>query len=299
MKNVAPACSGTVVNERTKEWVPRSFDEFLVELRHLEEKFNTADRLLVFRGHRNRAWLLDSTFVRSCKVILFGREEHGPFLPRLAGSRNLHLALLNLFLLKFGILATPSRPLYELEKSSAIDPWFELMRRVQQHPDELQDGPFCLKGTNILDWTESSDVALYFANDGRAGAGALYVCDATATGKTRQTIPVSSILDKMNHDGNSGKALGVPLMFHPEHQILNQRAKNQQAIYFAQMEFRVDMETIWRQKEKELDNETIIIKLVLPAGTESEVKEYLSRKEITAEFLYPNSQHESASASTV
>jgi hypothetical protein len=124
MKNVTPACSSTVVNKRTKEWVPQSFDEFLLELRHLEQKFNTADRLLVFRGHRNREWLLDSTFARSCKVILFGLKEHDRFSPRLANSINLHLALLNLFLLKFGVLATPSRPLYELEESRAIDPWF-------------------------------------------------------------------------------------------------------------------------------------------------------------------------------
>ena len=54
------------------------------------------------------------------------------------------------------------------------------------------------------------------------------------------------------------------------------------------MEFRVDLETIWREQEKALRDETIVLKLVLPNGTESQVMEYLLRKEITAEFLYPN-----------
>jgi hypothetical protein len=287
MKNVIPACSSTLVNPHTREWVPHSFDDFLRELQHLEEQYNTEDRLLVFRGHRKREWLLDSTFVRSCKVVLFGIKEHDRFAPRLIDSVNLHLALLNLFLFKFGILTTPSAELFDLEKSREIDPWFEFMKRVQQHPDEGHDGPFCLKGTNILDWTTSSDVALYFANENRAGDGAVYICDATATGKTQQVVSVESILEKMHVEGNAGKALGVPLMFHPQRQILNQRAKNQQAIYFAQMDLRVDMETIWREQEKGVENETILIKVVLPSGTESQVNEYLSGKSITAEFLYP------------
>lgn len=201
----------------------------------------------------------------------------------------MHRALLNLFLLKFGTLVHPSKELSALEALRGIDPWFELMRRIQQHPDEMQDGPFLIRGTNIIDWTKSSDIALYFANDSRNGDGAVYICDATATGKTLQIIQVGEIIDKMNKDGNEGKALGVPLMFHPARQILNQRAKNQQAIYFAQMELRVDLETIWREQEKMLANETIVLKLVLPSGTEVEAKGHLSGKGITAEFLYPNS----------
>jgi len=289
MKSVVPACSSTVVIPSTREWVPRSFNDFIRELQHLEEQYNTKDRLLVFRGHRKREWLLDSTFVRSCKVVLFGLNEHDRFSKRLVESVNLHLALLNLFLFKFGILTTPAADLYEHETSDGIDPWYEYMKRIQQHPDEGQDGPFILKGTNILDWTKSSDVALYFANDKRAGDGAINICDATATGKTLQVVSVESILDKMHEEGNAGKALGVPLMFHPGRQIKHQRANNQQAIYFAQMDLRVDLEIIWREQEKLLENETIILKLVLPSGTESQVNEYLSGKSITADFLFPSS----------
>ena len=288
MKQPAPACPQTVIDQRTREWIPRSFDDLLIELRQLQQQFNTKDQLLVFRGHRKREWLLDSTFVRSCKMVLFNLKEHERFSMRLANSLNLHFALLNLFLFKYGILAHPSEELNNLT-AQGIDPWFEYMKRVQQHPDEGQDGPFCLKGTNILDWTSSSDVALYFANENRRGDGAVFICDSTATGKTLQVLPLGSILEKMDRDGNAGQALGIPLMFHPRHQILNQRAKNQQAIYFAQMELRVDMEMIWHEQEKELKNETIFIKLILPHGTESQVQEYLSGKGLTADFLFPNS----------
>jgi len=129
-------------------------------------------------------------------------------------------------------------------------------------------------------------VALYFANENRTGDGALYMCDTTATGKTLQVIPAGKILEKMNEDGNAGRPLGTPLMFSPARQILNQRAKNQQAIYFAQMELRTDLETIWRLQEEQLRNETIFLKLVLP-GSESHVKEYLLKKGITSAFLFP------------
>ena len=40
-------------------------------------------------------------------------------------------------------------------------------------------------------------------------------------------------------------------------------------------------------REKLLENETILVKLILPSGTESQVSEYLSGKSITAEFLFP------------
>ena len=100
------------------------------------------------------------------------------------------------------------------------------MQRIQLHPYEIQYGHFRIKETNLLDWTNSSCVALYFENENRSRDGSVCTCNATATGKTLQTIPVGEILDKMNEYGNVVNTLGVPLIFHPSHQILNQRAKN-------------------------------------------------------------------------
>lgn len=203
----------------------------------------------------------------------------------LANSKELHYVLLNLFLLKYGVLARPSDDLESLGQSSGVDPWFELMKRYQQYPEEDQ---LSLKGSNLLDWTLSSDVALYFANDRRSGEGAVYICDPAATGKTMQTIPVGEILDTMDRFGNAGqpKPCGTPLFFCPPKQIQNQRATNQQARYVAQMDLRFDLETQWRTVGSKNPSEIILVKLVLPADTEDEVRSYLMNKGICGSFIY-------------
>ena len=180
------------------------------------------------------------------------------------------------------------RPSDELELASTkhgLDAWFEFMKRLQQYPEE---DDFYIKGTNLLDWTQSSDVAIYFANESRNGAGAVYMCDATATGKTLQVLAVGEILDKMSELGRASKPLGAPLLFSPPKQIANLRPKNQQAVYFAQMDLRYDLETIWRLHEVELRDEKILIKLVLPIGSKVEVDEYLGEKGISTSFIYPD-----------
>lgn len=285
MKNIVPTCSDTTVNVETMEWIPNSFDSFLHELNHIVTSCKRSNSLALFRGHRKREWLLDSTFVRSFKTTLFSLPAGEKLSKRIVESDEFHPALLNLYLLKFGVLVRPSDELESIAVRDKVDAWFELMKRFQQFPEE--DG-FFLKGTNLLDWTQSHDVALYFANDNRDGEGAIYICDATATSKTLQVIPLGEVLDKMSELGNAGKPLGAPLLFCPPKQIKSVRARNQQAVYFAQMDLRYDLETIWKLREAELTNETIIIKLVLPAGSNVATKEYLDAKEIKSEFIYPD-----------
>jgi hypothetical protein len=195
---------------------------------------------------------------------------------------------LNLLLLKYGVLVSPSSELVELAETEGVDPWFELLRRHQQFPED--DRP-PLEGSHLVDWTQSSDIGIYFANAGRNGEGALYILDVASTGKTLQTIPVGAILDQMDRSGNQGKALGCPLLFCPPKQIHTARATNQQAMYVAQMDLRVDLEEAWRQRETELGgNAAVIVKLILPAGCEREVDEYLAGKGVTAEFLFPDTK---------
>lgn len=241
--------------------------------------------MALFRGHSKREWLLDSTFARSFKVTLFGIAAHERLSKRITQSTECHLALLNLYLLKFGVLIVPSGELEANASKHGLDSWFELMKRLQQYPEE--DGYF-LKGTNFLDWTQSADIALYFANENRIGEGAIYVCDATATGKTLQILSVAHILDRMREIGNAGAPLGAPLLFYPPRQIHNPRPKNQQVIYFAQMDLRCDLETTWRSREEELENETIVVKLILPAGSEEAVNMYLNEKGINRSYVFPD-----------
>ena len=107
--------------------------------------------------------------------MLFDMKPEEGYSPRLTQSGDLNAALCSVLLLKFGTVLEPSAELIAeliaVEAEHGVDAWFELMKRYQQYPEE--DTPV-LRGTNFLDWTRSSDVALYFANENRDGPGALF-----------------------------------------------------------------------------------------------------------------------------
>jgi hypothetical protein len=285
MKALRPNTASTRI-ARTGEWIPESLDALLAEIRALKLRAAEEKRLLIYRGHCRREWRLDTTFVRSVKARLFGMEAHDGFSARLRDSGDLNSALTSLLLLKFGTLLEPSAKLKTLEFEHGVDAWFELMKRYQQYPEE--DALAGLPGTNFLDWSQSSDVALFFGNDRRDGEGALFVCDATATGKTLQELPVVEILRKLREQFIRGEPSGLPLLFSPPRQIANERAKNQNAVYFAQMELRLDMLESWRLLESSKDDESIILKIVLPRGTEGDLRKYLTTKSITEALIYPD-----------
>lgn len=266
-------------------WKITSLSGLLSELFEIEKNSLAQNRLIVYRGHRDKRWLLDSTFVRSFKTTLFGVEPFQRLTQRITDSAEFHPAILNLYLLKFGVLTRPSDELEAHANEHDLDSWFEFMKRLQQYPEE--DG-FFLKGTNLIDWSQSANVALCFANENRKTDGALFVCDASATGKTLQKIKLGAILDKMKAVGNSGKSLGVPLLFHPGNQIANPRPKNQQAVYFAQMDLRYDLQYMWNLYEMENGSESICLKLILPVDTVRDIEIYLRDQKIDSQYLYPD-----------
>ena len=287
MKKISPKYKDTDVNCKTNEWIPKTFESFIGEIGYLTSLCNSVKSLPLYRGHRERNWLIDSTFARAFKTTIFNFSASEKLNEYVLNTSELHSSILNLFLLKYGVLVRPSKELESTANQQELDSWFELMKRYQQYPEE--DNYF-LKGTNIIDWSQSSDVALYFANQNRKGEGAIFICDATATGKTLQTKPMGAILEKMNELGNSGKALGVPLLFCPKKQIACKRARNQQAIYFAQMDLRYDLESIWSMLEKTLEGEKIITKVVLPANSQKAANNYLEKKGISYDLIYPDLQ---------
>lgn len=289
MKSPAPILRNTRANPHTKEWLPVSLDAFFTEIEALKRAAKDAKALLLFRGQRRREWRLDSTFARSVKSLLFGVKPEEGYSERFRHSGDLNAALSSLLLLKFGTLLEPSAELQSVEAQHGVDAWFELMKRHQQYPEE--DAP-ALPGTNFLDWSQSSDVGLFFANDGRDGQGALFICDATATGKTLQVLPVIQILHKVREQLMQGRVNGSPLLFSPPRQLANQRAKNQQAVYFAQLELRMDMLELWRMQEDRNPSNTIVVKLVLPAHSETDLTRYLSEKGIDSTFIYPDHKNE-------
>lgn len=281
-----PHLSTTTVHPRTLEWIPESFKSLLVEIEHIVESAEKTGSLLLFRGHKDSEWLLDSTFARSVKTTLFQLPSGTRLSKRIVESSEFHPAILNLFLLKFGVLARPSEELEQAAKRHQLDAWFEFMKRLQQYPED-EDEFFFLKGTNLLDWSRSSDIALYFANEARNKDGAIFICNATATGKTQQIVELGIILDRMKAAGEAHQQLGVPLLFSPPKQIHDHRAKNQQAVYFAQMDLRYDLEYMWRQQEQSSGGPVILVKLVIPANSVNEAKEYLCAKDITKAHVYP------------
>lgn len=280
-----PVHTDTIVTSGGHVWGPVNFRAFMDELAHIQGHCQQNDALVLFRGHRRAEWLLHSTFVRSCKELLFGVPPEASLSSLITNSVELHYALLNLYLLKYGVLVRPTSELEEISRLHGADSWFELMKRYQQYPKEDLS---IIKGSHLLDWTLSANVALHFANDRRQSEGAVWICDASATGKIMQILPVGQILDKMKEAGNSGKALGIPLLFHPSKQIHNLRANNQEAVYLAQMDLRHDMASIWDQVERNSHNTQVYIKLIIPSGTQRETFEYLHSQGISESYLFPD-----------
>jgi hypothetical protein len=289
MQNILPTCSDTIVGADPHEWVPRNFEDFLKEVDHITNSCK-GNRPL-FRGHADSRWVLESSFVRTCKKLLLDIEPHIRPSEEVRKSVEYHQALFGLLLLKYDVLVRPSIELRDLEKNG-IDAMFEMMKRFQQYPEE--DGT-TLKGTFFLDWSQKRDVGIFFANsdsnehciENRKTDGALFICDKTATGKTLQTIKVEEVINKMIEAQNENNAFGCPLLFYPPKQILCERANNQDAIYWAQMDLRYDLEDIWKLQEKDADEEQyIFIKLILPFASKKECAEYLTTQKITHSYLF-------------
>ncbi len=131
MKIIAPLLPDTKVGADTHEWIPASFDNFLIELENVISTCSGDNPLPIFRGQEESKWLLDSTFARTCKKILFDLPPHIKINDYIRQSREFHMTLLNLFLFKFGVLVRPVEELQILENEKGVDAWFELMKQYQ------------------------------------------------------------------------------------------------------------------------------------------------------------------------
>ena len=272
----------TKVDNQGHTWLPSSFPNFLQELVHLTTLCTGEFPLPLYRGHADRAWLLESTLARSCKKFILGLAPGDRIEQRVQESADYHRVVLNILLLKLGVIMRPLK-----ENAAGHDTWHELMRDLQ-HYTERDHNHF--QGTFYLDWTRSPDVAIFFANRHRRADGALWVCDLGATGKTLQEKQVGEILEIMDQRCNklNPDSPGCPLVFHPEPQTPNERALRQQAEYVAQMDLRYDLASAWSSQETDRSSGgQIYVKLILPNGTQQECSSYLMRKGMTESWLFP------------
>jgi len=299
-KDLSPICPDTTVGVDPHEWIPRNFEGFLKELDHIIDSCD--GRCPLFRGHADRRWLLESSFVRTCKKLLLDVEPHIRPSQEIRESVEYHQALFGLLLLKYDVLVRPSAELRDLETQRGADAMFEMLKHFQQFPE---DDKATLKGTFYLDWTQNRDVGLFFANfhsdehsiSERNTDGTLFICDKTVAGKclmreeSNEAIRVEKIIELMREKNNTpenDEGFGCPLLFYPPRQIYCQRADNQEAAYWAQMDLRYDLEYIWSLKEKDGERHDYILrKLILPCESQKECADYLCGKGITHSYLFP------------
>lgn len=290
MNFIRPILETTEHSPDFREWTPSSFDGFLKELEHIVNSCEGQDPLPLFRGQANYEWLLDSTFVRNCISHMFAISEHHILTKTIRQSVTFHRTIVSLLLLKYGTVWRLNQELIDRANADSIDPWFELLKNKQQYPEN----DYFINGTFLLDWSRSQDIGLYFAiYQGKGGSrnispvhGALWICDAIATGKTLQTKQVGDILSLMSGEEFLNGNKTFPLLFHPPKQSFQPRSKNQVPVYIAQMDFRYDVAEVLASYEDEI-NKKVFIKLILDDDFKHAAANYLESKGITEQFVYP------------
>lgn len=164
------------------------------------------------------------------------------------------------------------------------------MKRIQQYPDEDIG---TIRGSFLLDWTQNSHAAVFFANESRhpQSFGAVWVVDIDAMGAiVHQNITVGQMLKRIEKAIGLSKPPGCPLVFCPKKQIACERARNQDAVYVAQMDLRYDLAEIWSKMPE--NGGQVFLKLILPRGTTKECSAWLKKNGMLERFIYPDRKTE-------
>ena len=290
MRIIQPKLKSTDHSDDLREWVPSSFDSFLTELDHIINSCEGKDPVPLFRGQTNYEWLLDSIFVRNCIKHIFAISDYNELKNEIRHTVSFHRTITSLLLLKFGTVWKPSQESFEREKSDDIDPWFELLKNLQQYPEK----DYFINGTFLVDWSRSKDIALYFATytgkgvtrNASSGHGAVWIYDAAATGNILQTKKLGEILSLMSSEEFLNGNKTFPLLFHPPKQTFQPRSTNQVPVYIAQMDFRYDLADVWTSYENK-NKKRVFIKLILREDLKSGAVKHLESQGVTEDSVYP------------
>jgi hypothetical protein len=290
MKLILPKLESTQHTDDLRKWMPDSFDNFLIELDHIVNSCEGPDPAPLFRGHTNHEWFLDSTIVRNSVHHLFGISNYQKLPLKIREAISFHKTLTSIVLLKFGTVCHLNKELIEREKSEGIDPWFEIMKHLQQYPEE----DHFINGTFLLDWSISKEIALYFAiYEGKGekriispNHGAVWIYDSVSIGNTLQIKKVGEILSLMDSEDFFNANKTFPLIFHPPKQTRQPRSINQAPVHIAQMDFRYDVAEMWAGYERH-NNKRVFVKLILNEKLKPDATKYLQSKNVSEDMVYP------------
>lgn len=273
-ESVQPVCEGTDVLDR-RTWRPRCLADLRVEFQHVLSSAAAAESgegVVLLRGQADATWSIRSTFARNCE----GRFDTTD---RWYGNR-IHQAYLD----KFQHELRPSRQLRETASSEQLDEYFELMRRMQQHPHEFE-GVGRIPGTNLLDWTQEPDVALAFGAEDHGRDGALLIFDAVACGPILVQKPLSWVLETMRHRLSMGTVEGLPQLYCPPRQLSYRRVDRQRPYYVAQMDLRFPLEVVLEKREQVTTPHLILRRIVLTPSVKAEIDNDLASRGRSREWL--------------
>lgn len=274
LESAEPLCEGTDVLDR-RTWRPKSLADLRSELEHVLGSAAGAElgqSVVFLRGQADATWSIRSTFARHCK----GRfDEADPWY----GNR-IHQAYLDKFLGEMG----PSPELRERARSERLDEYFELMRRMQQHPHEFEAAGV-IPGTNLLDWTQEADVALAFAAEDESRDGALLLFDIVACGQILIQRSLASVLTMMQEQLDDGRVSGLPIIFSPPRQSSYLRVERQRPYYVAQMDLRYPLEHVLEMHERATSPHLILRRIILTPSVKAEIDCDLAERGRSREWL--------------
>lgn len=295
-----PSLEGTHISNDGFEWRPKTFSDCLTELKHLK---NIIPDCCYFRGQRLSNRLLDSTFARKMKerrgvqdIERYSHEQQSNTALQHELAKDLLESLDSVPVLK-SFLSEFSPPLEV--GGHPIDMLFQYHIHVQQNPKDSNLIEYTSLGTNFLDFSLNWNVGLFFANRNRLqpDEGALFVIHQRNLGPVFHSgeTPFQDIILRLRQTMTQNPLQeypGLPRLPWPNAQlnnILDSKPKRQEAIYIAQMDFRKDLELSWKERYAQTQKQTYI-KIIIPANTVHEVKEYLSSQGLSEEFLFPTTK---------
>ncbi|MCD6381436.1 MAG: FRG domain-containing protein [Candidatus Aenigmarchaeota archaeon] len=245
---------------------------------------------VLFRGQENSKWTVDSKIVRS-SIEEFYNIDYIQLDPSIRTSVLFHKNMIQVMQHKRNTYHISEKLHILAQENQGIDPEFEVLKLLQQYPDSESTHQKII-GTNLIDWSYDPWIALYFATNNTKNFenndAVLYIYNSQNTPNVLQSKKLENVYSLMNDLDYQNCTKGMlPIIFHPQKLISDQRAHNQKAIYVAQMDFRYDLVDVWKRYEEET-GQHIITKILIPENVRHVCRNHLLKLGYNQSYIYPN-----------